>query len=114
MRIRHRPRCAQILGGLALSLGLWVAACAGVPYQQMSDARQAIESARPVVADHPGPRARVQEARSLLEQAETHLEAGEYGAARETAEQAKQLAIEARDAVAQDRPNTRDAGQPPP
>ncbi len=101
MRIRHRLRGAQALARALVTLSLLVTACAAVPYQQMSDARQAIESARPVVMDHPGPASQVDKAQSLLDQAEAHLRAAEYDRARETAEQAKRLAIEAREAAAE-------------
>jgi hypothetical protein len=98
MSILHPPRRGKIAPGLVgLALSLLLGACASVPYQEMSDARQAIESARPVVMDHPVPRAQVSEARALLDQAEAHLEAGEYAAARRSAEQARELAIEARE-----------------
>ncbi len=99
MRIRHRPRGAQALSGVLLVLLLFVTACTAVPYQEMSDARQAIESARPAVADHPGPKSQVERARRLLERAEAHLRADEYAKARTTAEEAKNLAIAAREAA---------------
>lgn len=71
--------------------------CAGVPYQEMSDARQAIESAEAVVTDEDGGDAKLRRARDLLGKAEERLHAGDYGVARDTAERAKRLAIEARE-----------------
>lgn len=71
--------------------------CASVPYQEMSDARQAIESAEAVVTEGDEGDAQLQRARDLLETAEEKLHAGEYSAARDTAERAKRLAIEARE-----------------
>lgn len=88
-----RPgKCARGILLVAFLLG----GCAGVPYQQMSDARQAVEAARPVVADQPDERARLQEAQAMLARAEEHLHAGEYAQARRLAEQARDLAIAAR------------------
>ena len=98
MNPMHASRREKILASVVVSmLLLSIGACASVPYQEMSDARQAIDSARPVVADHPGPSEQVSEARELLKKAEAHLEAGEYTAARKVAEEAKALAIEARE-----------------
>lgn len=71
--------------------------CASVPYQEMSDARQAIESAEAVVTERDGGDTRLQRARELLETAEGHLHAGDYRDARATAERAKAEAIEARE-----------------
>lgn len=76
---------------------LLAAACASVPYQEMSDARQAIEAAEAAVTAGDGGDAQLQRARGLLRTAEEHLHAGDYGAARDTAESAKTLAIEARE-----------------
>lgn len=97
MSIMHPPCRGKAAPGLVLLVLLAVGGCASVPYQEMSDARQAIESARPVVAGEPGPEAQVGEARALLDRAEAHLEAGEYAQARTTAERARALAIEARE-----------------
>jgi len=95
MRVRHPARGAN--AAIATTLLILIAACAAVPYQAMSDARQAIESARPVVTDSPGPRANVERAQSLLDEAERHLHDGEYEPARAKAERAKAIAIEARE-----------------
>ncbi|MDZ7748775.1 MAG: DUF4398 domain-containing protein [Halofilum sp. (in: g-proteobacteria)] len=97
MSIKHPSRRAKAAAGLVLLVLLAGGGCASVPYQEMSDARQAIDSAQAVVAGEPGPRAQVAEAQALLERAEAHLRAGEYDAARRTAERARALAIEARE-----------------
>ena len=79
------------------ALLLLASGCAGVPYQEMSDARQAVESAEAVVTRGDPGDTDLQRARDLLDTAEEKLHAGDYGAARETAERAKRLAIEARE-----------------
>lgn len=94
----HPLRPGKVARGVLLIVFL-LAGCASVPYQEMSDARQAIESAQPVVADQPAQRDRVKQARELLERAEQHLRDGEYGAARTLAERARDLAIEARESA---------------
>lgn len=96
MSIMHPLRPGKAARGL-LALILLLAGCASVPYQEMSDARQAIDAARRVIDDTPEPRGLVQEAEVELGRAETHLRAREYEAARATAEKAKELAIEARE-----------------
>lgn len=92
----HPLRPGKAARGL-LALILLLAGCASVPYQEMSDARQAIDEARRVVEDAPEPRRLVNEAEVELGRAEAYLRAGEYDAARVTAEKAKALAIEARE-----------------
>jgi len=94
----HPLRPGNVARGLLL-VAFLVAGCASVPYQEMSDARQAIDVASPVVADQPDQREKVQMARQLLERAEQHLHAGEYAAARDLAERARDLAIEARESA---------------
>lgn len=70
-----------------------LAGCAGSPpVQAMSDARQAVRAAE----DDMTPTTR-QRAERLLEEARQALEAGEYGHARERAEEARQLAHQAGD-----------------
>ena len=96
----HPPRRTQAAARLAALLLLAAAGCTSIPYQEMSDARQAIEAARPVVSGEPGPRAQVDEARELLDEAEAYLRAGRYSRARQTAEQARALAIDAREEAA--------------
>lgn len=95
--IDSRRARKAVITVLASVLLLVSGGCAGVPYQEMSDARQAIESAEAAVTEGDGGDARLQRARDLLGTAEERLHAGDYGAARETAERAKRLAIEARE-----------------
>lgn len=80
---------------------LLLAGCAGIPYQQMSDARQAIDAARMVVEEGSDESDQVQRASSLLKQAEEHLHDREYASARDLATKARDLAIEARKSAEQ-------------
>ncbi len=91
---RTRKDIITLLVGVVILLA---GGCAAVPYQQMSDARQAIESAEAVVAEGDAGDAQLRRARELLGTAEERLHAGDYGGARDTAERAKSLAIEARE-----------------
>jgi Tfp pilus assembly protein PilX len=78
---------------LMLLLGV-LAACAAVPVQEMSDARQAVEAARRVTsASQDSPALRSAEA--LLQNAEQALAEGNYKQARKDAEAARQKAMEA-------------------
>ncbi len=65
----------------------------------MSDARQALESAQHAVGEMPGPQAKVERAEALLDRARAHLSEREHTEARHLAEQAKTLAIEARESA---------------
>ena len=89
IRIRHAI-CTLIAS-------LFLAACVSAPVQQMSDARQAIQSAIEAGAPRlaPGP---LQEAERLVEEAEAALAAHAYERARLLAETARQKAIAAREA----------------
>jgi sialic acid synthase SpsE len=80
--------------------------CAGAPAQEMSNARQAIKAARDAGAEQVAPQ-KLSEAQSLLEQAETSLQRGDYRNARRSAVEAKGRATEALSAVHTDR---REAG----
>ncbi|HRY14484.1 MAG: DUF4398 domain-containing protein [Candidatus Competibacteraceae bacterium] len=71
-------------------------ACATVPVQEMSDARQAIHSAEAVGALQRSPQA-LMEARRLLQAAQTQLESGAYEDARRYALDAREQAIKARE-----------------
>ncbi len=84
-----------MLRGLLLTL-LCVAAagCAGAPAQEMSNARQAIKAARDAGAEQAAPQT-LNEAQSLLEQAEASLQKGDYKSARRSAVAAKGRAAEA-------------------
>ena len=81
----------------------WVAAalivgCAGVPVQEMSDARQMIQAAETAGAVRHAPHLHA-EARRLLREAERALEAGRYREARRLALRARAVAAEARAAA---------------
>lgn len=86
-----------IIALLVSVLLLLAGGCAAVPYQEMSDARQAIESAEAVVTEGDDGDTQLRRARELLSTAEERLHAGDNGAARDMAERAKSLAIEARE-----------------
>lgn len=83
---------------LPLLFAITLSACAVVPAQEMSDARQAIQAAEQAGAGQHAPRA-LSTARSLLDQAEASLAVKDYAAARRTAHQAKTAAIQAREAA---------------
>ncbi len=91
-----RKSVAYLLGTLLI----W--GCASAPTQEMSDARQALQAAREVVDAAAPSASREAVARSgeLLEAAELELRHGEYNAARLHANEAKALAIEARERAA--------------
>ena len=69
--------------------------CAGMPLQQMSDARQAIRAAEQAGAQQYAP-ALLGEARGLVESARQNMHKGEYRQARDEAELAREKAMEAR------------------
>jgi len=81
---------------LAVAFGVMLTGCAVLPYQHMSDARQAIDAAEPVAAENIEAEMLLKASRMHLEAAEQHLEQGEHDQARERAEMARELAIEAR------------------
>ena len=83
---------------LLLSLVVTLSACATIPAQEMSDARQAIQAAEDAGASARSPRA-LDHARSLLEQAQIELAERDYNAARRTAKASKEAAIQARQAA---------------
>lgn len=87
------------LAGFLLATLLLFSGCASAPYQEMSDARQAVESAETSIAGAPSTNDSLRRARQLLERAEAHLADREYDRARHYAGRAKALAIEARDAT---------------
>jgi len=91
--VQHRR-----LGGLRLAAAFTVLAlliaCAGAPVQEMSDARQAVAAAEQSLAGKPvSPD--LAKARQYLQSAQAALDAGDFGAAREDAEVARQLALRA-------------------
>ena len=71
-------------------------ACASAPVQEMSDARQAIQSAEEAGAARYSSE-QLRQARHLLEQAQLQLETGAYGDARRLALDARDEAIRARE-----------------
>jgi hypothetical protein len=86
---------SRLLRGLLLALWcVGAVGCAGLPAQEMSNARQAIKAARDAGAEQVAPQ-KFNEARSLLEQAEASLQKGAYGEARRSAIAAKSKATEA-------------------
>ncbi len=85
------PLVAVLFSGL-------LAACAGVPVQQMYDARQAVEAAQKAGAAKYAPDV-LAEAQAHLKNAKASMDQGEYRTARDEAELARQKAMEARRAA---------------
>jgi flagellar basal body L-ring protein FlgH len=85
----------KLLPLLILLAGL-SAACASIPSQEMSDARQAVQAAHEANADKLAPEP-LNEAQKLLDEARTALGQGDYSAARAKAIRAKEAAIRARE-----------------
>jgi Domain of unknown function (DUF4398) len=79
-----------------LSMGL--AACAGAPVQEMSNARQAIKAAREAGAEAQAPQT-LSEAQALLDRAQDNLQRRAYRDARRDAIAARGKAAEALDAA---------------
>ena len=90
--IRRIARSFLLAALLAAPL---VTGCAGMPLQQMSDARQAIRAAERAGAEQHAP-ALLDEARRLVESARQSMHKGEYREARDDAETARAKAMEAR------------------
>lgn len=89
--------CAGIRSALALALLLLMVACAtSPPVQQMSDARLALRSAEEAGAAQLAA-GLYKEAQTMLEEAESLLAAGSFRIAKDRADQAKWLAIDARE-----------------
>jgi hypothetical protein len=86
----HIVRMPAILVVAALAL----AACAGAPVQEMSNARQAIRAARDAGAEKMAPQ-KLNEAETLLNRAEDSLERRAYREARRNAIAARDKAAEA-------------------
>ena len=81
--------------GAIILLTLLIASCAaGPPVQEMSDARQAIAAAEESDAATLAPD-ELNEARALLEQAETQLRARYYQMAQDSAVRARNRAVQA-------------------
>jgi len=87
-------RQLRLLAGAILA-AVVLSACASVPSQEMSDARQAVFSARDADASAYAPRS-MESAEQLLDDAEQSLKLGHYDAARDDALEARQAAMKAR------------------
>lgn len=72
------------------------AACASIPSQEMSDARQAVQAAHEANADVLAPEP-LNDAQKLLDEARDALSLGNYSEARANALRAKEAAIRARE-----------------
>jgi hypothetical protein len=81
---------------ILLVVSLLLSACAGFPFQEMSDARQAFEAAEQSDAKMLAPE-QFMRSQKLLEQAESALDEGDYDQAKKYADESKQLSIEARE-----------------
>lgn len=82
----------------ALLICCGLAACAGAPVQEMSNARQAIRAAHEAGAQRVAPD-QLTEARAYMEQAEASLQDRKYRDARRHAVAARGKAVEALDAA---------------
>lgn len=78
-------------------LFLTLAACAGAPVQEMSDARQAIRAAQAAGAEELAPEA-LGKAQSLIDEAQLQLQRHEYREAKSTAVEAHDNALRALEA----------------
>lgn len=86
-----RSMAARLASVAALLL---LAACAGAPVQEMSDARQAIQAAEEAGAREHAPAA-LSDAQRLLSSAEQKLQVQAYSGARHDAREARRRAAEA-------------------
>ena len=86
---------------LILLLMLVVAGCASAPIQEMSDARQAIAAAE----DAEAASAPLTDAQRLLSEAEAQIRSGLWGMARANAIRARDLAVNALNAIQADLQN---------
>lgn len=77
-------------------LAILVGACAGIPLQEISDARQALSAAEEVRADQRAP-IHYERAATLLGRAERAMAAGDYAMARGEATFAREEALKARE-----------------
>ncbi len=85
----------KLLALVILLAGL-SAACASIPSQEMSDARQAVQAAQEADAETLAPQ-QFDDAKKLLDEAKAALNLGNYSAARANALRAKEAAIRARE-----------------
>jgi 3-deoxy-D-manno-octulosonic-acid transferase len=79
---------------LLACLLLTLAACAGAPVQEMSDARQAIRAAQAAGAVERAPD-QLGRAQSLIDEAQRQLQRHEYGEAQRNALEAREEAVKA-------------------
>lgn len=79
---------------MLILLGAGLTACASVPVQEMSDARQAVQAALAAGAAKRAPE-KINAAQTALRDAETQLRLREYRRARRSALEARSNAIEA-------------------
>jgi hypothetical protein len=85
----------KILPGLLLLLCGWaLLSCVSLPTQEMSDARQAVQAARQVMAVELAPEL-MQAAERQLQIAEEALQGGYYPQARDAANRARSIALRA-------------------
>jgi hypothetical protein len=90
------PRRLQLTTLLfALLAAVQLVGCAGVPVQEMSNARQAVQAAQKAGGAKYAPET-MAEAEKLLASAKANLKKGEYRPARDEAELAREKAMEAR------------------
>lgn len=101
--MRHNRRSASPL--VAVILLACLAACAGAPVQEMSDARQAIHAAEEAGAAEHAPRL-LSQARTFLASARQKVEKRAYNQARKDARNARDKAKEAREVAEQTRDGT--------
>jgi hypothetical protein len=91
---RHHKLFRSVRLGIGLAALMLLMACAGAPVQEMSDARQAVAAAEQTLAGKPAT-PDLARARAYLQAAQTALDAGDFGTAREDAQFARQLALRA-------------------
>jgi Domain of unknown function (DUF4398) len=92
------PLMRRLIPSLLLAVlvaGATLGGCAGAPFQEMSDARQAIRAAERAGAAQYAPDP-LGKARQLVERARVGMQKGDYRQARDDAEQAREKAMEAR------------------
>jgi Tfp pilus assembly protein PilX len=75
---------------------LLLSACAGVPVQEMSDARQALDVAREAAAGTDASK-ELRSAETLLQSAEQALQEGDYKRARKNAQASRSQSVQAQD-----------------
>ena len=80
---------------IALLAGPALTGCAGAPFQEMSDARQAVRAAQRAGAQQHAPEM-LAEAEQLVERARLSMQKGEYRQARDDAMLAREKAMAAR------------------